>query len=356
MKKIKFLLLMICVLLFTGCSKEKGGIDLKTCSFEEYQKYFASYIEVGNYNDISYNYTDAKATSAEIQAYIDAFLIDVNACTFDKTSLVKMGDLVNIDFVGSIDGVEFEGGSGENFDLSIGSGTFIDGFEEQILDHKGGDEFDVVVTFPEDYGVDELNGKEAVFKTKVNYIYVADRDKFNDELVSKNTEYKTAQDYRNAIKEQILSTKNAEARGNAQSAIINEVFNACTVKSVDETIINANKDEIINSIKDTASVYQMEYLTYIQQGYDMESIEEFENYVYSISKKDFEEKAFICAIAIDNDITISEEDKQKQIETLANTYNIKAEDVTTTYTDNEISYFALESKVINFLFDKATQK
>lgn len=94
----------------------------------------------------------------------------------DTSLEVENGDIVNIDYVGSIDGVEFEGGStgGQGTSLEIGSGTYIDNFEEQLIGSHPGDTVDVVVTFPEDYGVDELNGKEALFVVNVNGIYEAE--------------------------------------------------------------------------------------------------------------------------------------------------------------------------------------
>lgn len=91
--------------------------------------------------------------------------------TGTSTSVVEEGDVVKLDFVGTIDGKEFEGGSSSNYVLEVGSNTFIDGFEEQIVGHKANENFEIEVLFPEDYGIDDLNGKEATFKTSIKAIY-----------------------------------------------------------------------------------------------------------------------------------------------------------------------------------------
>ncbi len=108
----------------------------------------------------------------------------------DEGAAAESGNTVNIDYEGTIDGVAFDGGTAQGYDLTLGSGTFIDGFEDQLIGHKKGDVVDVVTTFPEDYGVDSLNGKEAHFKTTINAIYVKTISEAFTEIVE-NSEIKS---------------------------------------------------------------------------------------------------------------------------------------------------------------------
>lgn len=119
-----------------------------------------------------------KKLSRKIFAACLSFLcvFSLVACTSGTKSssdsdAIQSGDIAKIDFVGKIDGEEFSGGSSEDFIIEVGSGQLIDGFEDQLIDHKTGDEFDIVVTFPDDYGVESLNGKEATFTTTVKGVY-----------------------------------------------------------------------------------------------------------------------------------------------------------------------------------------
>ena len=133
----------------------------------------ADYVTLGEYKGLEVSVEAHSVSDESVQSYID-YVLQNNPSLEEVTGRpVQEGDVVNIDYVGSIDGVEFEGGNtkGNGADLVIGSHTYIDDFEEQLIGHHPGDSVDVTVTFPEDYGKDELNGKEALFKVTVNGIY-----------------------------------------------------------------------------------------------------------------------------------------------------------------------------------------
>lgn len=140
-----------------------------------------------DYADITLSADLGTVSDASLNSYINENVLSQFATTEQVTDrAAEDGDTVNIDFVGSIDGVEFEGGSAQGYDLVLGSGAFIPGFEDQIVGHTPGESFDVQVTFPEDYGKEELNGKAAVFKTTLNYISVKVTPELSDEWVAEN--------------------------------------------------------------------------------------------------------------------------------------------------------------------------
>ena len=121
---------------------------------------------------------------------------------------VENGDTVNIDFSGSVDGEEFEGGQAEGYDLEVGSGSFIPGFEEQLEGMKTGEEKDVVVTFPEEYHAEELAGKEATFKTKVNEIKYKDVPELNDEIANElDAEANSVDEYKENLRKRLAEQK-----------------------------------------------------------------------------------------------------------------------------------------------------
>ena len=142
-----------------------------------------------DYADITLSADLGTVSDASLNSYINENVLSQFATTEQVTDrAAEDGDTVNIDFVGSVDGVEFEGGNtqGKGYDLVLGSGAFIPGFEDQIVGHTPGESFDVQVTFPEDYGKEELNGKAAVFKTTLNYISVKVTPELSDEWVAEN--------------------------------------------------------------------------------------------------------------------------------------------------------------------------
>jgi trigger factor len=166
----------------TGCGSESksGSLSSDTATstdaadsteeaeeqtIEEYIAENAPKVELGQYIGVEYEDTKEEVTDDEVQEEIDSFVDGLATYEEDTESEAAEGDTVNIDFVGSVDGEEFDGGNtnGSGYDLVLGSGSFIDDFEEQIEGHKPGDTFTVSVTFPDDYGNEDLNGKDAEF-------------------------------------------------------------------------------------------------------------------------------------------------------------------------------------------------
>lgn len=160
----------------------------------------AADIELPDYKNIVIPLSEVEFTDAQLDENIKSYLESQKALSDDEQLTIADGDEVNIDFVGSIDGVPFENGSSEGYDLVIGSDSFIEGFEDQLIGAKNGTNFDINVTFPDDYGSEELAGKDAVFNITVNGIYTT--PEFNDEFVAQNLgEYaSTVEEYRQYLK------------------------------------------------------------------------------------------------------------------------------------------------------------
>ena len=164
-------------------------------------------VTLGEYKGVEVPKADLKVTEEEIQAAVDKER-DNNSRTIDVEDRgVENGDLIKLDFDGSVDGVPFQGGKAENYPLTVGSGSFIPGFEDQLIGAKIGEEVTVNVTFPEDYHAEELKGKEAVFKCKVNEIKVKELPEADDEFAKDVSEFDTMAEYKEDIKKHLLEEK-----------------------------------------------------------------------------------------------------------------------------------------------------
>ena len=170
---------------------------------------------------------------------------------------MKSGDTVNIDYTGTIDGREFDGGStnGQGTSLLLGSGSYIDGFEDGIIGHKVGETFDINVTFPDDYGVDDLNGKDATFSTTINYIEKTNVPELTDDFVKENLGYDTVDEYKQSISDSIY-------QDNLSSSLLNWLIENSVVSEVPDSVVDA--------------LYQVQYDYYDRlgsmYGYDIDTV------------------------------------------------------------------------------------
>ena len=311
--------------------------------------YYSQNVELGNYKGIEYTKADVDVTDDDVQKKVDEFVDGLATYDKDTTSKAKSGDTVNIDFVGTVDGEEFDGGNtnGSGYDLVLGSGSFIDGFEDQIVGHKAGDTFVVKVTFPEDYGRDNLNGKDAEFKTTLNYIKIDKPATYNDELVAANTDYKTTKEYEESVKESLKADKKAAALASEQRDIMVNVMAKCKINDLPAEEIQANTDQLITSIKSQAESYGMDYATYIKLYYGYDDEDEFAQQVYEICQESLREKMVMCAIAKAEGLTVTDQETDEYIADYAAKNNVDEESVRSNVSAIDIKYNALAYKVMN---------
>ena len=311
--------------------------------------YYSQNVELGNYKGIEYTKADVDVTDDDVQKKVDEFVNGLATYDKDTTSKAKSGDTVNIDFVGTVDGEEFDGGNtnGSGYDLVLGSGSFIDGFEDQIVGHKAGDTFVVKVTFPEDYGRDNLNGKDAEFKTTLNYIKIDKPATYNDELVAANTDYKTTKEYEESVKESLKADKKAAALASEQRDIMVNVMAKCKINDLPAEEIQANTDQLITSIKSQAESYGMDYATYIKLYYGYDDEDEFAQQVYEICQESLREKMVMCAIAKAENVTVTDQETEDYLNDYAKNNNVDVDSIKNSITDLDIKYNALAYKVMN---------
>lgn len=281
-------------------------------------------VKLGDYKKINVKREKAKVTAEEIEDTIEnirhRYAEDVL-----KDGEIKDGDVAVIDFEGFVDGVAFEGGKGENYSLKIGSGTFIPGFEEQLIGLKSGDEKDVEVTFPEDYHAEDLKGKKATFKVKVHEVKevkVPELDKdFFEDLGMEGVDTKEKLEAK--ISESILTNKESELEN----------------KYIDELLEAAAKDTEVDipdvMIDDELERMIREYDSHLRsQGINLEQFYKFTNSDEEALKSQMRPEAarrvkhrlMLEEIAKQEKIEISDEEANKEAERLAENYQIKKEE------------------------------
>ena len=340
----------------TDASASDGSTEqAEDLTIDEYIEKYAADVTLGEYKGIEYEYAPATVTADDIQNKVDSFVSSCTTYNEDTTSKAKMGDIVNIDFVGTVDGKEFEGGSsdGNGYDLTLGSNSFIDDFEDQIVGHKAGDTFDVNVTFPEDYSKTntELNGKDAVFKTTVNYIKIPVEPEYNDELVANNTSYKTVDEYEASVKADLEASNEAAALTSAQNVVMTSVINKAKIENIPEDEVESLASEIIDNLKSQANSYNIDYATFINYYYGYSDEESFAEYVKQICEESVKEKKAVCAIAKAENITIDADEETAYIKKLAENNATTEDQIKQQYTSEDLMYYTLADKVMTFLLD-----
>ena len=253
MKRKLALLIAITMCIFTmvGCGK---GIKVP----DEYNyDDLSKYIELGNYEGNEYEMDDLDVSREDIDDEIKDAL-EAAKTSKKLTSGVATEDCTaNIDYSGSIDGVKFDGGTAEGYDLDLDNSTFIDGFAEGILGHSVGENFDIHVTFPKDYGND-LGGKEAVFNITLNYLSKDVLPEYNDEFVKNNTEFKNTADYEADIEKRLKDQKKIEAEAEARSEVFDEILDNSKVLEYPEKELADRKEKLAKQSDDSVTDAELE--------------------------------------------------------------------------------------------------
>lgn len=338
-------------------SSDGSTEDTSSMTIDEYIEYYAADVTLGEYMGIEYEYDLTEVTDDDVQEEVDSFVSSCDTYEEDTESAAENGDTVNIDFTGTIDGEEYDGMSteGEGYDLVLGSGSLIDDFEDQIVGHYPGETFDVEVTFPDDYGNEDLNGKDAVFETTLNYVKITIEAEYNDELVAANTDYSTTDEYEASIRESLEETNESTALSEAQNVVMTSVINNASISALPEDEVNELADEIVSELEEQASSYGVEYATLIYYYYGYSDEDEFYDYVVQVCEESVKKKMVVCAIAKAEDITIDSDDEDAYIAKVAESYDMTSEDVESSYSSEDIMYYTLADKVMDYLMENATQ-
>ena len=281
-------------------------------------------VTLGEYKGMEVPKADLEVTEEEIQKAIDKER-ENNSRTIDVDDRpVQNGDMVKLDFDGSVDGVPFDGGKAENYDLTIGSGSFIPGFEDQLIGAEIGKEVDVKVTFPEDYQATELAGKEAVFKCKVNAIKVKELPEADDDFAQDVSEFDTMAEYKEDVKKQLTEKKETEAKNAKEAAALDKAVENAQVDIPDAMVDN----QVRNMAEDFGRRLQAQGLSLEQyMQFTGMKAQEFLDQMRPEALKRIKNSLVLEAIAAKEKFEILEEHVDAELDKMADMYKMEKDKV-----------------------------
>ena len=281
-------------------------------------------VTLGEYKGIQVEKAPVEVTEEEIQAEVDKEREANSRTVTVEDRAVQKGDIATIDFEGFVDGVAFDGGKGENYDLEIGSNTFIPGFEDQLVGAEIGKELDVNVTFPEEYGAKELAGKEAVFKCKVNGIKVKELPAVDDEFAQEVSEFDTLDEYKADIKAKLLKEKEDEAARAKEDAVIGKIIEGAKMEIPDAMVEYQTRqmlDEFAQRIQSQGiSLDQYFQFTGLTEEKYMEEMK-------PRALQNIQSRLVLEAVAQAENLVAEEADIEEEIKKMADMYKMEADKI-----------------------------
>ena len=281
-------------------------------------------VTLGTYKGVAVDKIDVTVADEEVEADL-AQQLENNARTVAvEGRAVASGDIAVIDFEGFVDGVAFEGGKGENYSLTIGSNTFIPGFEDQLIGKNAGEECDVNVTFPEEYQAEELAGKPAVFKVTVKEIKEKQLPELNDEFAAEVSEFDTLEEYKADIKAKLTEQKETEAKNAKEDAVIEAIIAEAQME-IPEAMLETQQR---NMVDDFAQRLQMQGLS-MEQYFQFTGLtfEKMMEQVKPQAEQRIKSRLVLEAIVAAENLTATEEDYEAEIASMATMYQMEADKV-----------------------------
>jgi len=322
---------------------EEGVVCVVT--FERYPD-----VKLGEYKGLKVQKVTVETTDAEVEAELERVRARYSRTIAVTDRAAAMGDTVDINYEGFVDGKAFEGGKADNHKLKLGSGTFIPGFEDQIAGKEKDSEFDVVVTFPEDYGAQELAGKEATFKCKLNGIEFEELPTLDDEFAKDASEFDTLDEYKADIKANIEKRHDAEAEVRLADELTKALVDSLEA-DVPSSLIDKEQDMLVREYD-----YNLR-----AQGLSLEMLTKYTGMKLSDIKERYKDQAIVNVkkqLAVDEivkaeNIEASEEDIEKKYEEMAAQFGMKVEDVKARITSEDLAVDVKSIKAFELVKDAA---
>jgi trigger factor len=313
-------------------------------------------VTLGKYKGVEVEKADTTVTDEEVDAAINQER-ENNARTITvEDRAVKDGDMTVIDFEGFVDGVAFEGGKGENYPLTIGSNTFIPGFEDQLIGAELNKEVEVNVTFPEDYQEESLAGKPALFKCTVKEIKEKELPEVDDEFASEVSEFETLAEYKEDVKKNLVSKKETEAKNEKEEKVIDAII-ADAKMDIPEAMITTQQRQMAD---DFAQRIQMQGLS-LDQYFQFTGLtkEAFLEQLKPQAEKRIKTRLVLEAVAKAENIEASEEEYNDELKVMAETYQMEVEKITEMigeFEEKSIKEDICIKKAAEFVSENAVEK
>ncbi len=359
-RKLCILLLSACVACTTiGCGGDGNGgssstsTDKSTSSGSRLvsvsQKDLKDHVELGEYKGITVEKTVMDVTEDDIDFEISNILSTSAEEVEDPETKIAEGDIANIDYVGKKDGVAFDGGTAEDYDLSIGSGQFIEGFEEGLIGAKKGETRDLDLTFPEEYHSEDLAGQKVVFTVSVNAIKRI--PELTEEWVTANTEYDTIDAYKESVREDLEKSNEQTAESSLQNTAWEQVLSESEIKEYPDEDLKAAKEEYNDSLNSYAEQMGQSVDDLLKaQGMTKEQIEE-ESQQYAEYK--VKQNLILQAIMDNEGFSMDDEDSQKAKEQMEEDYGMSMDELNKQYGESTVTETVALTRIMDFIINNA---
>lgn len=337
----------MCAGLMTGCSSNKS-------QFNKYSK--CAVVDKAAYTDIEYVPASREVTDDDVQSSIDSFCNDNSETSEDKTSAIKDGDKVNVDYVETISGTEKDSKTG--YSLTIGNNTLGDGSDDQLIGSKAGDVKEITVTYPDDYSDTTVAGLTATYKVTINYISVTTVPEYTDALVKKATdgEYTTTDAYTKHLREDLQADKNKDADDEDKASVLKAVEEKVTFDKYPEEEIKTYIQTTVNNAKQNAENYGIDVSTYLTYFYGASDEAAFLDKLHTSVENVMKEKIVVSCIALDNDLLADDADVKAYRAKVVEDNNLENDsDVDKYYTEDDLMFYATEENVLDFLMKRAVE-
>ena len=323
---------------------DEGDIVLKAVGFVKPE------VTIEGYKGIAVEKKVDAVSDADVDAEVEAAR-KRNARTIEISDrAAAMGDIANINYEGFVDGVAFDGGKGENHDLTLGSGQFIPGFEEQIVGKNIGEEFDVNVSFPEEYHAAELAGKAATFKTKLNSLKAEELPALDDEFAKDVSEFDTLDEYKADIKSKMEQRNEAKAESEIENALA-EALMEKLVAEIPEPMFEAETENFVRDYDTRLRQNGLDLNTYFKYtGLTLEALRE---QMRPQAERQVKVRLALEKIASLEALTVSEEETDAEYQRISDAYNVPADQVKTMIAAEDLNADIVVGKALKLVRENA---
>ena len=306
-------------------------------------------VELGEYAGLTVTKEAKNVNEADVDAEVKR-MQDRNGRLLTREGAAENGDTVDIDFEGFVDGKAFEGGKAEHYSLVLGSGSFIPGFEDQVVGHSAGEEFDVNVKFPEEYGAAELAGKDATFKIKLHEVKYKELPTLDDDFAKDVSEYDTLDELKDSIRNNIKTNLDKQAEQKVENDLMDQVI-ANMKADIPDAMVDSRIDELVQDFEYRISQQGLKLADY--RKYMGMNIEQFRAQFKEQADKQVKMRLAMEAIVAKEGITASDEEFEEEVKRIADAYKMEADKVKSIVDAAAVKADLAINKAIDFVKEKA---
>lgn len=306
-------------------------------------------VELGEYAGLTVTKEAKNVNEADVDAEVKR-MQDRNGRLLTREGAAENGDTVDIDFEGFVDGKAFEGGKAEHYSLVLGSGSFIPGFEDQVVGHSAGEEFDVNVKFPEEYGAAELAGKDATFKIKLYEVKYKELPALDDDFAKDVSEYDTLDELKDSIRNNIKTNLDKQAEQKVENDLMDQVI-ANMKADIPDAMVDSRIDELVQDFEYRISQQGLKLADYLK--YMGMNIEQFRAQFKEQADKQVKMRLAMEAIVAKEGITASDEEFEEEVKRIADAYKMEADKVKSIVDAAAVKADLAINKAIDFVKEKA---